>query len=93
MYFKRFIYKTTNFDTAFVDFTVDINYDAEAENVIGFIEGNEYKDEIVVVSAHYDHIGFDNGEVCNGADDDGSGTVCLMALAKTFSEAKKRDKF
>ena len=73
-----------------VSFNVDINYDAEAENVLGFIEGNKYKDEVVVISAHYDHIGFDNGEVCNGADDDGSGTVCLMALAKAFSIAKQK---
>ena len=84
------LYINTNFDSAFVDFSVDVNYLAEAENVIGFIEGNELKDEIVVISAHYDHIGFDNGEVCNGADDDGSGTVCLLSLAKAFSEAKKR---
>ena len=84
------LYLNTNFDSAQADFSVDVNYMAEAENVIGFVEGNELKDEIVVISAHYDHIGFDNGEVCNGADDDGSGTVCLLSLAKAFSEAKKR---
>ena len=72
-----------------VSFSVDINYLAEAENVIGYIEGGEYKDELLVISAHYDHIGFDNGEVCNGADDDGSGTVSLMSIAKAFIEAKK----
>jgi hypothetical protein len=73
-----------------VSFSVDINYLAAAENVMGFIEGGELKDEVLVISAHYDHIGFDNGEVCNGADDDGSGTVSLMSIAKAFIEAKNR---
>ena len=71
-------------------FSVDINYEAETENVLGYIEGSQYKDELLVISAHYDHIGFDNGEVCNGADDDGSGTVCLLSLAKAFSIAKQK---
>lgn len=79
------LFKTANK----VSFTVDINYLAEAENVLGYIEGGEYKDEVLVVSAHYDHIGYDNGEICNGADDDGSGTVSLMSVAKAFIEAKK----
>ena len=81
------LFKTANK----VSFTVDINYLAEAENVLGYIEGGEYKDEVLVVSAHYDHIGYDNGEICNGADDDGSGTVSLMSVAKAFIEAKKND--
>ena len=71
-----------------VSFKVDINYLADAENVLGYIEGGEYKDEVLVISAHYDHIGYDNGEICNGADDDGSGTVSLMSIAKAFMQAK-----
>ncbi|HLS31826.1 MAG TPA: M28 family peptidase, partial [Flavobacteriaceae bacterium] len=56
-----------------------------SENVIAVIEGSEFPDEIVVVSAHYDHLGIaDNGEVYNGADDDGSGTVAVMQMAKAF---------
>ena len=42
-----------------------------------------------MLSAHYDHVGVKNGEVYNGADDDGSGTVALMEIAKAFQKAKK----
>ena len=59
------------------------------ENVLGFLEGSDKKDEILVVSAHYDHIGIISGEVHNGADDDGSGTVSVLELAQAFTEAKK----
>ena len=61
-----------------------------SENVIGFIEGEKRKEEVVVISAHYDHLGIKHGKVFNGADDDGSGTVALLELAKAFSEAKKQ---
>jgi Zn-dependent M28 family amino/carboxypeptidase len=59
------------------------------ENVLGYLEGGDKKDEIVVVSAHYDHLGIKNGVVFNGADDDGSGTVSVLAMARAFSQAKK----
>lgn len=62
------------------------------ENVIGFLEGTDKKDEVLVISAHYDHIGTKNGTVFNGADDDGSGTVAMMEMARVFSEAKKQGK-
>ena len=59
-----------------------------SENVIAFIKGSVYPDEILVVSAHYDHLGMDkDGEVYNGADDDGSGTVAVMAIAEAFQKA------
>lgn len=62
-----------------------------AENVLCFIEGSDplLKKEIVVISAHYDHIGIVNGQINNGADDDGSGTVAALELAQAFAEAKK----
>lgn len=62
-----------------------------SENVLAFIEGSDatLKNEIVVVSAHYDHIGIVNGEINNGADDDGSGTVSAMEIAEAFIQAKK----
>lgn len=60
----------------------------DSENIWAFIEGSEKPDEIVVVSAHYDHIGVKNGEIHNGADDDGSGTVALVEIAKAFQKAK-----
>jgi len=60
----------------------------DSENIWAFIEGSEKPEEIVVISAHYDHIGVKNGEVYNGADDDGSGTVALLEIAKAFQKAK-----
>ena len=60
----------------------------DSENIWAFIEGSEKPEEIVVVSAHYDHIGTKNGEVYNGADDDGSGTVALLEIAQAFQQAK-----
>jgi Zn-dependent M28 family amino/carboxypeptidase len=60
----------------------------DSENIWAFIEGSEKPDEIVVISAHYDHIGIENGEVFNGADDDGSGTVGIMEIAAAFQKAK-----
>lgn len=60
----------------------------QSENVLAFIEGGDLKEELVVVTAHYDHIGVKDGEVFNGADDDGSGTVALLELAQAFAMAK-----
>ncbi len=59
-----------------------------SENVLAYIEGGDKKEELVVITAHYDHIGEENGEIYNGADDDGSGTVAIMAIAKAFAQAK-----
>ncbi|KMQ61497.1 peptidase M28 [Chryseobacterium angstadtii] len=64
----------------------------DSENILAFIEGSEKPEEIVVISAHYDHVGTKNGVVYNGADDDGSGTVAVMQIAKAFQEAKKAGK-
>ncbi len=64
-----------------------------SENVLGYLEGTDKKDELIVVTAHYDHIGKeDHGEgdlINNGADDDGSGTSTVMQLAKVFAQARK----
>ncbi|MBI4930654.1 MAG: M28 family peptidase [Bacteroidetes bacterium] len=60
-----------------------------SENVLGMIQGNEFKDEVVFVTAHYDHLGVRDGKVFNGADDDGSGTVGVMEIAEAFSLAKE----
>ena len=60
----------------------------DSENIWAFIEGSEKPEEIVVVSAHYDHIGMKGNEIYNGADDDGSGTVAIMEIAAAFQKAK-----
>ena len=66
------------------------------ENVLGFLEGSDKKEELLVVTAHYDHIGVKkNGEgdlINNGADDDASGTSTVMELAKIFAQAKQEGK-
>jgi len=59
------------------------------ENVLGLVEGNSRKDEYLVITAHYDHLGVINDEIYNGADDDGSGTVALLEIARHFGEAKR----
>jgi Zn-dependent M28 family amino/carboxypeptidase len=76
--------------------TIKVNFhvkreDLVSDNVLAFLEGEdpELKSEIVVISAHYDHVGIINGEIHNGADDDGSGTVSVMEMARAFVQAKK----
>ena len=64
----------------------------ESENILAFIEGSEKPEEVLVISAHYDHVGMKNGEIYNGADDDGSGTVALLEIAEAFQMAKKSGK-
>lgn len=76
--------------------TSQISSSVKSENVLGFLEGTDKKDEILVITSHYDHIGKrDSGEgdlINNGADDDGSGTVSVLQLAKVFAQAKKDGK-
>lgn len=62
----------------------------ESSNVMGYLEGTDLKEEVLVISSHYDHVGVSStGEVFNGADDDGSGTVSVMELAQAFAAAAK----
>lgn len=58
-------------------------------NVLAFIEGADpkLKDEVVIISAHYDHEGADGNVIFNGADDDGSGTVALIDIADAYAMA------
>ncbi|WP_201984497.1 M28 family peptidase [Hymenobacter rubidus] len=60
----------------------------DTENVLGFIEGTDKKEDIIVISAHHDHLGVHDGEVFNGADDDGSGTSAIITMAEAFAKAK-----
>src|SRR5690554_742403 len=60
----------------------------DSYNLLAFIKGSEYPNEVIVISAHSDHIGVrEDGEIFNGADDNGSGTVALMELARVFKKA------
>ncbi|MDA9628117.1 M28 family peptidase [Flavobacteriaceae bacterium] len=59
-----------------------------SENVAAIIKGSEKPDEYIIISSHLDHIGIDgDGEVFNGADDDGSGTVAMLEIAEAFKTA------
>ena len=64
----------------------------QSSDVLGFLEGSDLKDQIVVVSAHYDHLGRRDTVIYYGADDDGSGTVSVLELAQAFSNAKAAGK-
>ncbi|TVP75955.1 MAG: M28 family peptidase [Gemmatimonadales bacterium] len=71
----------------------EILVDGRPPNVVGKIEGSdpELRDEYMVLSAHFDHIGVtsnpvDGDSINNGADDNGSGTVALMEVARAISE-------
>lgn len=73
--------------------------DLRAENVLGFLEGSDpaLKNEVLVITGHYDHIGLvkdpnATDKVNNGADDDGSGTTGVLLLAEAFSKAKAEGK-
>lgn len=59
-----------------------------SENILAFIPGEEKKEELVVITAHYDHIGKSDSLVFNGADDDGTGTVTLLEIAQALMKAK-----
>tara|TARA_R110002050_G_scaffold74772_6_gene160318 strand:- start:84700 stop:85752 length:1053 start_codon:yes stop_codon:yes gene_type:complete len=60
-----------------------------SENVLAFIKGSEKPNEIIIISAHLDHLGVnEDGQINYGADDDGSGTVALMEMAQAFQLAK-----
>jgi len=74
--------------TMFDEFRVRTG-DGSAENVYAWIEGTSHADEVVVVGAHYDHIGKNRmGEVNNGADDNASGTAAVLAMAKALAPLK-----
>jgi hypothetical protein len=62
-------------------------------NVMALLEGTDKKNEYIVITAHYDHIGKRNdGTIYYGADDDGSGTTAVLELAEAFAQAKKAGK-
>ncbi len=63
--------------------------EVETENVLGYMEGTDKKEELVILTAHYDHIGRNGDEINNGADDDGSGTTSIIEIAEAFSKAKE----
>lgn len=74
-----------------VDFSLDYKNKSKqiaSENVAAIIRGNEKPNEYIIISAHLDHEGVKNGEIYNGADDDGSGTVAIIEMAQAFAKAE-----
>lgn len=62
----------------------------DSENILGYIEGSEKPEEVLVITSHYDHVGIDDeGNIYNGADDGGSGPMAILELAEAFKEAQK----
>ncbi len=96
--------KPASFDLKgkYISVTTDLNeLKLKSQNVVGLLEGSDpvLKDRMIVVGAHYDHIGLggDNstapsqtGQVHNGADDNASGTAGIMELAQMFSQPGNR---
>lgn len=60
-------------------------------NVVGFLEGNDrdLKHEVLVISAHFDHLGIRGKDIFNGADDDGSGTSSVLEIARVLADISK----
>lgn len=79
-----------------IDFNARLGVNTEDlsdPNVIGLLEGTDLKNEIVVIGGHYDHDGIlPDGTYFPGADDNGTGTVAVLELAKAFTAAKKEGK-
>lgn len=63
-------------------------------NVAGLLRGSDpkLKNTYVIVSGHYDHVGIEGGQLYNGANDDASGTSCMLALAEALSHLPERPK-
>ena len=65
----------------------------ETTNVLGWIEGSDpaLKDELVIVGAHYDHVGHDDlGNIWNGADDNASGTAAVLEIAEAIASSASK---
>jgi hypothetical protein len=75
---------------AFIKTTVKTKV-LRGRNVVGMIEG-ENPNEVIVVGGHYDHVGTNDGYIWNGADDNGSGTIGVMTIAKAFAESGVKPK-
>ena len=88
-YFQKFL---VDFDSREVTRPSNINEDnidwVKTENVAAIIEGSTYPNEYIVLTAHLDHVGIEDGEIFNGADDDGSGSMALLEIAEAFKLAE-----
>ncbi len=63
----------------------DLKDSVIGRNIIGVVQAQQYSDQYIVVSAHYDHLGVLGGRIYNGADDNASGVAALLNIARQFS--------
>ena len=85
----KHVCKCEDCDVGFVKQLFGNKKKIKGENVLGYIEGTDLKDELIIITAHYDHLGKHDSLIFNGADDDGSGTVAALEIAEAFMLAKK----
>jgi Zn-dependent M28 family amino/carboxypeptidase len=90
-----FILTDSNPDTWSVDATHEIT-EQKMANVVGVLPGKSKKEEYVVFSGHYDHLGVgkpvDGDSIYNGANDDAAGTTAVILLAKYFAAANNNER-
>ena len=89
--FLRDYYKNLNIQAAegtnnyFQEMTLKVDGKmVSTENVASIITGSQFPDEYIVLTSHLDHIGQEGGQINNGADDDGSGTVTMLEIAEAL---------
>jgi hypothetical protein len=90
----RAMSKGRNIDPKTFTCPVELRFDQRqdtvaTENVGAMVVGAKHPDEVVILTAHYDHLGVLEGQIHPGADDDGSGTATLMAMAKVLGQMAK----
>lgn len=61
-----------------------------SENVLAYIKGSEFPEEVLIISAHSDHLGIIDGRINPGADDNASGTAAIMEIAEAFKIAESQ---
>ncbi len=76
-----------NFENILLEINSNIE-EVSTENVLAYIPGSDLKEELIVITGHYDHLGKKDGKIYYGADDNGSGTAGIMTLAKAFNNAR-----
>ena len=68
--------------------------ESESRNVLAYLPGSDpqWRDQVLVLGAHLDHIGAQKGKIFNGADDDASGIAAVLEIAEAFSLAPRKPK-
>lgn len=85
---------TFNVPGAMADMIIGIKQDTVySSNIVGYFEGSDkvLKDECVIYTSHYDHVGIESdGTINNGANDNASGSIGLLSIARAFSVLKNK---